>query len=294
MSNFEVTVIELDLESAMTSTQDLERQLAQSGVLCLRLKTKLSKEQFFTLADCFGGVKNPIGKTKTGEDFQYSPIRQAIDSGWVPTEEEKHKYDLDFGGLDEDRPGLFETFHCDDTFAKDPAQYTFLHARALPPSGGGPTVFMDMRAAYQALDPERQKLFQSYSVHYAYDNSVDGKDPFPPRKPAKDGGECLINVSHPMIRRHPIADSLALFIDLDRATHIDQLPPESGRELLSELQTDAEQEAPKCEHSWQDFDVLIWDNASVQHKASGNFKVGEPRRFWRHLARASRVIGTKQ
>jgi hypothetical protein len=29
--------------------------------------------------------------------------------------------------------------------------------------------------------------------------------------------------------------------------------------------------------------VLVWDNASVQHKAGGNFRVGEPRLFWRYM-----------
>jgi alpha-ketoglutarate-dependent taurine dioxygenase len=29
--------------------------------------------------------------------------------------------------------------------------------------------------------------------------------------------------------------------------------------------------------------VLIWDNASVQHKAAGDFPVGEPRNFWRYM-----------
>jgi alpha-ketoglutarate-dependent taurine dioxygenase len=28
---------------------------------------------------------------------------------------------------------------------------------------------------------------------------------------------------------------------------------------------------------------LIWDNASVQHKAGGDFAVGEPRNFWRYM-----------
>ena len=34
---------------------------------------------------------------------------------------------------------------------------------------------------------------------------------------------------------------------------------------------------------WRTGDVLVWDNASVQHKAGGNFAVGEPRRFWRYM-----------
>jgi len=28
---------------------------------------------------------------------------------------------------------------------------------------------------------------------------------------------------------------------------------------------------------------VAWDNASVQHAASGDFPVGEPRRFWRYM-----------
>lgn len=291
--SFQVKVIEgITLESARNKANEIEQQLAQAGVLCLRINQKLSKEELLGLAGMFGGVKDPIGITKTGEQYQYSPIRQVIDSGWVPTEEEREKYDLNFGGLDEDRPVLFETFHCDDTFALDPAQYTVLQARALPASGGGPTYFMDMRDAYSRLPDELKRTLNQYTVHYAYDNTVDGTDPFPPRQPARDGGDRLVDVSHPIVRFHPIAKTFSLFMDLDRATHIDQLDGQAGRKLLSELQDNAEQHASKCHHDWQDYDVLIWDNASVQHRAGGNFKVGEERRFWRHLAGAGPVMGT--
>ncbi len=61
------------------------------------------------------------------------------------------------------------------------------------------------------------------------------------------------------------------------------MPIDEGRRLLQQLQDFAEQQAPTCQHDWQDHDVLVWDNATVQHKAQGNFKLGEPRRFWRHL-----------
>ena len=51
---------------------------------------------------------------------------------------------------------------------------------------------------------------------------------------------------------------------------------------------DAEANAPSCQHGWCDHDVLVWDNASVQHKAGGNFAVGEPRRFWRYMIAGDR------
>ena len=66
------------------------------------------------------------------------------------------------------------------------------------------------------------------------------------------------------------------------------LPLEEGRALLQTLQDHAEASAPYCEHHWQDHDVLVWDNASVQHKASGNFVLGEPRRFWRYMIAGGR------
>jgi alpha-ketoglutarate-dependent taurine dioxygenase len=73
------------------------------------------------------------------------------------------------------------------------------------------------------------------------------------------------------------------YLDLDRATHIHGRPEDEGRALLQSLQDHAEADAPRYQHKWRPHDVLIWDNVSVQHKASGDFPVGEPRRFWRYM-----------
>jgi taurine dioxygenase len=91
----------------------------------------------------------------------------------------------------------------------------------------------------------------------------------------------LVDVSHPLVRTHPVAGTRALYLDLDRAKHVEGLPVAEGRALLQALQDRIEATAPRCEHDWRAHDVLVWDNASVQHKAGGNFKLGEPRRFWR-------------
>jgi taurine dioxygenase len=116
-------------------------------------------------------------------------------------------------------------------------------------------------------------------VVYAHNN----EDAFPPRRAARGPADVLVDVTHPLVRTHPTAGTRALFIDLDRAKHIEGIPVDQGRELLQQLQDHAEAHAPACQHRWRDHDVLVWDNASVQHKAGGNFALGEPRNFWRSM-----------
>jgi len=263
----------------------LRSALAERAVLCLRMDHALEDAELVSLASLFGPIKDPVSRAKDGSAFRYSESRQIIDAGFVVTDEIRAKLgNLSFGGLDDQRPGLFETFHCDDTYTEEPASATVLHARELPPSGGGPTCFLDMRAAYALLDATTRRSIDGLRVVYAYNN----EDAFPPRRAARGPADVLVEVSHPLVRTHPIAATRSLFLDLDRAKHVEGMPIAEGRALLRKLQDHAEANAPGCEHVWRDHDVLVWDNASVQHKAGGNFKVGEPRRFWRHMIAGGR------
>ena len=258
----------------------LQALLAAHGVVCVHLGQRLDKAEFEHLASLFGEIKDPVGRMRSGESHQYSKPLQHIDAGFIVSDEElRNDGARTYGGLDDRRPGLFETWHCDDTFTPEPARATVLHARALPPSGGGPTHFMDMRAAWDLLDAVWQREIRDLDVAYAYNN----EGVFAGRAAASGSSDALECVTHPLVRTHPVAGTRALFMDLDRATHIEGLAAEKGRDMLQALQDFAEAHAPKAQHDWQDADVLIWDNASVQHKAEGNFPLGEPRRFWRHL-----------
>src|SRR5476651_2084422 len=61
----------------------------------------------------------------------------------------------------EDRRRLFaignRLWHSDSSFKPVPAKYSLLHARSIPSTGGN-TQFADMRAAWDALDPETQAI----------------------------------------------------------------------------------------------------------------------------------------
>lgn len=258
----------------------LREALAHHAVVCLRLRGPLEEADARALASMIGPIKDPVGRARDGSMLRYSEDRQIVDAGFVLTDELRAALgDLSFGGLDPQRPGLFETFHTDDSYTEQPASATVLHAQELPSTPGGATSFIDMRAAFRLLEPERQQALIGLRAVNRYDNG----GVFPPRQAAKGPYEQLVDVSHPIVRSHPVTGGAALYIDLDRATHIEGMPEAEGRSLLRSLQDWAEARAPRYEHAWQPHDVLIWDNTSVQHKANGDFPVGEPRRFWRYM-----------
>ena len=270
----EVALSEGEIRSTLRSA------LARHAVLCLRQPTGLGEDGLRSIAQTFGPIKDPIGRTGDGGTLRYSEERQVVDAGFVLTEELRAELgDLNFGGLDAQRPGLFETFHTDDSYTERPAITTVLHALELPRDGGGPTWFLDMRAAYRTLDPALRRRILGLRAINRYNN----EGAFPPRVSAEGPFEALIEVAHPIVRAHPVTGSPALYLDLDRATCIEGMEEAEGRKLLSFLQEHAEQKAPRYAHRWQDHDVLVWDNAAVQHRGSGDFPVGEPRLFWRYM-----------
>jgi len=257
----------------------LRAALWSHGLVCVRFDGPLDEHDARALATMIGPIKDPVGRTRDGGQLRYSEQRQIVDAGFVLTDELRAKLgDLSFGG-DALRPGLFETFHTDDTYTERPALATVLFARELPPSGGGNTCFIDMRAAYQLLDQSMRVRLDGLRAVNSYNNH----GVFPPRVPAEGAYEALVDVVHPIVRAHTFTSEPALYIDLDRATHIEGLPEADGRALLQRLQDYAETAAPRYAHHWEPHDVLIWDNSAVQHKAGGDFPVGEPRNFWRYM-----------
>src|SRR5262249_48930635 len=161
------------------------------GVLCLRMRHLLEDEEFKALARLFGPIKDPVARARDGSAFRYDQPRQIIDSGFVITEQIRAALgDLTFGGLHDRRPGLLETYHSDDTYTAEPAIATVLHARELPPSGGGPTHFIDMRAAYQQLDADLRDRLSGLRALYAYNN----EGAFPSRRSAHGPADSLEEV----------------------------------------------------------------------------------------------------
>ena len=276
-------IVGLDLDDP-SAPDAIRACLWEHAVVCIRFDRALTDDEARAVAAMVGPVKDPVGRRRGGGELRYGEDRQIIDAGFVLTDELRAELgELSFGG-DSLRPGLFETFHTDDTYTERPALATVLHARELPSSPGGATWFLDMRAAYRLLDDATRRRLRGLRAVHEHNN----RGAFPPRVPATGPNDELVPVMHPVVRAHSVTGEPSLYFDLDRATHVDGLPEAEGRALLRSLQDHAEAHAPRYAHAWRPHDVLVWDNSAVQHKAGGDFPVGEPRRFWRYMIEGPR------
>ena len=166
----------------------------------------------------------------------------------------------------DDNLGLFlkgnRYWHTDSSFKKVPAKASLLRAVEVPDTGGD-TEWADMRAAWDALDPDTQQRLEGLvAVHsYAYSQG-------------KVGGIALLNkreqdalppVRQPVVRVHPATGRKNLYVGR-HASHVLGMPRDEGRALLERLTEDACQAPRIFRHHWRAGDIVAWDNRCVLHR----------------------------
>ncbi len=152
-------------------------------------------------------------------------------------------------------------WHSDSSFRAIPAKYSLLSARVVNPKGGN-TEFADMRAAYDALDPETQHaiadLVCEHSLMYSrgalgfLDYSEEEKQMFKP-------------VRQRLVRTHPVTGRKSLFLS-SHAGAIVGMPMPEARILLRDLTEHATEPRFVHVHTWSPDDLVIWDNRQTMHR----------------------------
>ena len=108
--------------------RSLRAALRSHALMCIRFEHALADGDTHALASMIGPVKDPVGRTRDGGELRYSEERQIVDAGFVLTEELRAKLGNLTFGENASRPGLFETFHTDDSYTESPALATVLFA----------------------------------------------------------------------------------------------------------------------------------------------------------------------
>ena len=167
------------------------------------------------------------------------------------------------------------TWHSDWSFMKKPPSATLLHSKIIPPVGGN-TLFANTEKSFAAL-PEHMKnrlrnlkVIHSAKIPYADDGfyALEKEERSMKILPSK---EAKATFSHPMVKIHPETNKECLFINPVYTINIEGLSEDESQQLLWELYEHMIQDKFVYEHVWNEDMLIMWDNRTVMHQATGGY-----------------------
>jgi alpha-ketoglutarate-dependent 2,4-dichlorophenoxyacetate dioxygenase len=153
-------------------------------------------------------------------------------------------------------------WHSDSSFKAISAKYSLLSARIVPPAGGN-TEFADMRAAYDALDPEIKAEIEDLITEHSllFSRGQLGFTEFTAEERIK-----FAPVRHRLVRTNPTTGRKSLFL----SSHIGGIvgwPVPEAMAFVRDLVEHATQRQFVYAHAWRQHDLVMWDNRQTMHRA---------------------------
>ncbi len=177
---------------------------------------------------------------------------------------------------DEQSPLFAENWHADWSFQAQPPAGTCLNAIEIPPSGGD-TLFADQHAAWEALPAERQaELGDLVAIHsaripYAPDGTYGAGDKGRSMD-IRPSEAALATQPHPLVPAHPETRRRGFYSTLGYIVGIEGMAESEAVPLLMELAAWQGDERFFYRHRWEPGMLVMWDNRSVLHKATGGYE----------------------
>lgn len=185
---------------------------------------------------------------------------------------------------DETAPIFAETWHTDWSFQARPPAGTCLYGITIPPTGGD-TLFANQHMAWDAMPPDlRARVEGLVAIHsaqraYAPEGFYGAGDTG--RSMTIRPSEAARAVqAHLFVRRHPETGREGLFGCLGYIIGFEGMADAEALTLLTELYHWQGQDRFQYRHCWQTNMLVMWDNRSVLHAATGGYQ-GHARRLHR-------------
>ncbi len=167
------------------------------------------------------------------------------------------------------------TWHSDWSFMKKPPSATLLHSKIIPPVGGN-TLFANTEKSFAALPEEMKnklrnlKVIHSAKIPYADDGfyALEKEERSMKILPSK---EAKATYSHPMVKIHPETNKECLFINPVYTINVEGFSEDESQQLLWELYEHMIKDQFVYEHVWNDDMLIMWDNRTVMHQATGGY-----------------------
>ena len=167
------------------------------------------------------------------------------------------------------------TWHSDWSFMKKPPSATLLHSKIIPPVGGN-TLFANTERSFAALPEEMKnklrklKVIHSAKIPYA-DDGFYALEKEERSMKILSSKEARATFSHPMVKIHPETNKECLFINPVYTINVEGFSEDESQQLLWELYEHMIQDRFVYEHVWTDDMLIMWDNRTVMHQATGGY-----------------------
>lgn len=177
---------------------------------------------------------------------------------------------------DEQSPLFAENWHADWSFQEYPPAGTCLNAVDIPPVGGD-TLFANQHMAWEALTADQQARYadliavHSAKLPYAPDGTYGARDKGRSMdiRPSK---AALAEQTHPLVPAHPETGRRGFYSTLGYIIGIEGMAQAEALALLMELQQWQGDDRFVYRHRWEPGMLLMWDNRSVLHRATGGYE----------------------
>lgn len=177
---------------------------------------------------------------------------------------------------DEQSPLFAENWHADWSFQPRPPSGTCLNAIEIPPVGGD-TLFANQHLAWEALTLAQQSRYadlaaiHSARLPYAPDGTYGTRDKGRSMD-IRPSEAALAIQTHPLVPAHPETGRRGFYSTLGYIIGIEGMPQDEAIALLLELQAWQGDERFVFAQKWEPGMLVMWDNRSVLHKATGGYE----------------------
>lgn len=178
---------------------------------------------------------------------------------------------------DETAPIFAEAWHTDWSFQKSPPAGTCLFGITIPPKGGD-TLFTNQHKALEDMPDElRAKLEGKRAIHsavaaYGRKGGYGDSDVAARSMDIRPSDSAEAKQSHPIIRAHPETNRLGIFGSAGYIIGIEDMSQADATALLFELYHWQTRKEFHYRHKWQKNMLIMWDNRSLLHMATGGYK----------------------
>lgn len=164
-------------------------------------------------------------------------------------------------------------WHTDHSYDIEPAMGSVLVARDLPPSGGD-TLFADMYAALETLDPETRAEIAGLRAVHGSDHVFGEKGVYATTDQPElaKGGVETPETTHPVVIRHPGSGKAVLYVNPAFTLRFEGKTREESLPLLMKLFAHAIREDHVYTLQWTSGTVAIWDNRCTWHFAKNDYQ----------------------